>query len=113
METLSCDGCQICVKFLPAPEKARKADKYLVTSLKIVHREDITEYWLTFLEHQADAISEEQIRDLVQKAHQRGLYKSCQKIVSFIEYGDSEKDQPSPECVDDGSKVPHRFNFMI
>lgn len=113
VHSLSCPGCQIFVKFVPAPEKARKSEKYLVTSMKIVPRGDVTEYWLNFLEHQSGSISDEQIRDLVRKAHQRGLYKSCQKIVSFIEYGDSDNEQKSSEDPSDGCPVQHRFNFMI
>lgn len=113
VEALSCDGCQIYVKFLPAPPKVRKSEKFLVTSLKIVPRADITEYWLTFLDRQSASISDEDIRSLIRKAHQRGLYKACKKIVSFIEYGDSNSAKESAPGPQTGSTGEHRFNFMI
>ncbi|MBZ0166777.1 MAG: hypothetical protein K8I00_08210 [Candidatus Omnitrophica bacterium] len=111
--SLSCSGCQIFVKFMDAPENARQSEKFLVTSLKIVPRGDITEYWLTFLEHQSEALSDDDIRNLIRKVHQRGLHKSCKKIISFIEYGDSDKPNSAGSDPDKDSPVTHRFNFII
>lgn len=110
---ISCDGLHIFIKFLPVPPKMDPAEKCLVTSLNIRRRDGVTEYHLTLLENQTHPISTDQIRKVIRQAHDRGLYKTCQKIVSFIEYDDSDNLPLDTDANPNVPGVTHRFNFII